>query len=354
MKRRFIVGLLAMVLILLLAGCGCKHEWYAATCSAPKTCQLCGETEGEALPHTWQDATCTAAKTCTVCKATEGEALLHTWQDATCTAAKICTVCQTTEGDPLGHTWQDATCSTPKTCTVCQVTEGETADHTWQDATCTTPKTCTVCKATEGKTAAHKWQEATTESPKTCSNCKKTEGSKLKTDSRFTTKATKALQGTWTCDVVLTDEMMGLENFGNVDCRMTLKFGNTGKLSQSIKVKDEKSYMTKLKNYTVEQTYAAFAQQGLSREQADQAMKAECGLNVKDYVDAALKGYDINDMFKAFSIEEVYYVEGNAVFTAISWKAKFEKTEFTINNGKLVIDGLALEEGGQALVWKKA
>ncbi len=30
----------------------CEHEWVDATCTAPKTCTLCGETEGEALGHT--------------------------------------------------------------------------------------------------------------------------------------------------------------------------------------------------------------------------------------------------------------------------------------------------------------
>ena len=88
MKRRVLVGILAMVLILLLTGCKCEHEWMAATCAAPKTCQKCGETEGETLPHTWQEATCSAPKTCTVCGATEGEALPHTWQEATCSAPK--------------------------------------------------------------------------------------------------------------------------------------------------------------------------------------------------------------------------------------------------------------------------
>ena len=354
MRKNLLLCALAMVLILLLAGCGCKHEWYTATCSAPKTCSLCGETEGEALPHTWVDATCTTPKTCSVCKTTEGDPLPHTWQDATCTDAKVCTVCDTTEGDALGHTWVDATCTTPKTCSVCQITEGETAEHSWVDATCTTPKTCSVCKLTEGETAAHKWMEATTEAPKTCSVCNKTSGSKLKTDPRFTTKSTKALQGTWICDVTFTDEMMGLEDFGGAECRITMKFGNTGTLIQSMKLKDEKGFMKKYKTYTINLMYATFEAEGLSKEQADKAMLDTYGLNVSDYVDAALKSYDPNAMFSMYDTEEVYYVEGNTVFTAMSWNAKFESNDFTITGGKLTIDGLALEEGGPALVWKKA
>jgi len=36
----------------------CEHEWSDATCTAPKTCSKCGETEGEALGHTYVDGTC--------------------------------------------------------------------------------------------------------------------------------------------------------------------------------------------------------------------------------------------------------------------------------------------------------
>ena len=60
-----------------MTGCGCKHEWVDATCTAPKTCSKCQETEGEALGHTegeWEltetDVVNTveiSKKCCTVC-----------------------------------------------------------------------------------------------------------------------------------------------------------------------------------------------------------------------------------------------------------------------------------------------
>ena len=103
----------------------CKHDFKAATCTSPKTCDLCGETEGEALGHTWVDANCTAPKTCSVCSETEGEALGHTWVDANCTTPKTCSVCSETEGEALGHTWKDATTEAPKTCESCDATEGD-------------------------------------------------------------------------------------------------------------------------------------------------------------------------------------------------------------------------------------
>ena len=77
------------------------HEWVEATCTAPKTCKTCGETEGEALGHDWKDATCTAPKTCSRCGATEGEALGHDWKEATTEAPKTCTRCGETEGEKL-------------------------------------------------------------------------------------------------------------------------------------------------------------------------------------------------------------------------------------------------------------
>ena len=92
---------LVLVLTLVLAGCGCKHEWKDATCTDPKTCSLCGVTEGEKLGHTWVDATCDAPKTCSVCKTTEGSALEHQWEDATTEAPKTCKLCKKTEGDKI-------------------------------------------------------------------------------------------------------------------------------------------------------------------------------------------------------------------------------------------------------------
>lgn len=82
----------------------CSHEWSDATCSAPKTCKLCGETEGESLQHQWEAATCASAKKCAFCGLTEGVALDHTWEEATCSKPKTCKICGETEGETLPHT----------------------------------------------------------------------------------------------------------------------------------------------------------------------------------------------------------------------------------------------------------
>ena len=53
-NARILTVLLCLTLILGLCGCGCscRHEWVDATCTEPKTCAKCGETQGEARGHT--------------------------------------------------------------------------------------------------------------------------------------------------------------------------------------------------------------------------------------------------------------------------------------------------------------
>ena len=61
------------------------HNWKAATCTEPKTCNRCKATEGEALGHKWDNGVVTLLPTiekdgvktftCSVCKATKTEAI---------------------------------------------------------------------------------------------------------------------------------------------------------------------------------------------------------------------------------------------------------------------------------------
>ena len=99
--------------------------------------------------HMMKDATCTEPKTCRVCGATEGEALGHDWVDATCADPKTCRVCGTTEGEPSAHVDADGDYK----CDNCGVEY--CSNHKWIDATCTAPKTCSICGATEGEKLPH-------------------------------------------------------------------------------------------------------------------------------------------------------------------------------------------------------
>lgn len=52
MKKKTVLTIEILLLITtFLTGCHLKHEWQEATCTNPKTCSACGETEGEALGH---------------------------------------------------------------------------------------------------------------------------------------------------------------------------------------------------------------------------------------------------------------------------------------------------------------
>ena len=201
--RTILTALIFSALLIVLTACGHEHEWTEATCTEPRTCTKCGETEGEPLGHKWEEATCTEPRTCSVCGATEGEALGHKWQEANCMEPRTCSACGATEGEPLGHKWQEATCTEPRTCSVCGATEGEPAGHVaeeWnvtEEPTCTEggtrEGTCTVCGQTvseevpaTGHTPGEDWEvieEATSTSAgtraKVCVDC----GEQLETES---------------------------------------------------------------------------------------------------------------------------------------------------------------------------
>ena len=215
------------------------HKWKDATCTTAATCTVCGETLGEVPGHSYKSVvtppTCTTdgytTYTCTVCgdsyTAEKITAAGHRWSDATCTAPKTCQVCGINEGDTLGHQyaavetkpdctnggyvthtcercgnsyidnavpalghdWVEATCTTVKTCATCGATEGTVPGHRFVEEvtfpTCTeigyTTHTCAVCgySYVDGHTAAlgHVWRDADCLTPKTCYACGITEGS---------------------------------------------------------------------------------------------------------------------------------------------------------------------------------
>ena len=119
-----------------------------ATCtekglSDGKHCSVCNEVivaqeETPKASHTWIPATCVDPRTCSVCGATEGQPN-GTHKDSievvnpTCTEGgyrKItCTECGDTviadQKPPLGHDWTEATTESPKTCERCGETEGD-------------------------------------------------------------------------------------------------------------------------------------------------------------------------------------------------------------------------------------
>ncbi|MGN0407013.1 MAG: hypothetical protein ACI4EJ_02020 [Bacteroides sp.] len=146
MKKKVTTLFVILMTFCMLSGCGHEHTWTEATCTTPKTCSECGETEGAPAGHVWMAATCTKPKTCSVCGETEGEAAGHKWEEATCTTPKKCSVCGQTEGEAVGHIWEEATCKTPRTCITCGQTDGKLGEHQLDS----TGK-CKVCNSQVGE-----------------------------------------------------------------------------------------------------------------------------------------------------------------------------------------------------------
>ena len=103
MKSKY---LLVTILLLFVIGafCSCQapdescaHEWQAATCTAPATCSLCGEMQGEANGHTYSESI-SAQPSCEA----DGTKLY------TCTA---CDDSYTKPLDKLGHTVANGICN---------------------------------------------------------------------------------------------------------------------------------------------------------------------------------------------------------------------------------------------------
>ena len=119
MKNRAFM-LLSVLLILALAACTgpCEHR-YGNACEA--ICRGCGEarTVGE---HDYDAADCDTPKTCKICGATDGEALGHRAEadGGSCTVADAC-FCGYTVRVATDHTpdRDDGNCLTEIKCSVC-------------------------------------------------------------------------------------------------------------------------------------------------------------------------------------------------------------------------------------------
>ena len=102
-KKRIVSTVLLVLFCCTLSGCQCEHDWKEATCTSPKTCSICNETEGNALGHNWNAATCTNPEKCSRCEETRGITIDHKWIDATCLEPQKCSICSATQGMALGH-----------------------------------------------------------------------------------------------------------------------------------------------------------------------------------------------------------------------------------------------------------
>ncbi len=126
MKQTFLTVLLLVLIStvsLSITGCwlfenACEHT-YDNACDA--TCNKCGEER--TVTHDFADADCDTPKTCTVCGATEGNALGHTPEndDKDCSTALNCSVCgkEILAAGEHSPEKNDGNCTTEQKCTVC-------------------------------------------------------------------------------------------------------------------------------------------------------------------------------------------------------------------------------------------
>lgn len=88
MKKQICI-LLAAVSLFSLSACGHQHTWQEATCTTPKTCTECGETEGEPIGHSADEATYWEPSVCSVCGEQLAEKLIPDFEKAGITVIDI-------------------------------------------------------------------------------------------------------------------------------------------------------------------------------------------------------------------------------------------------------------------------
>ena len=71
------ISIISLLLVSLLLSCSHEHDWISASCYSPKTCNDCGQTEGEIRGHEWVEKTRETAKHCKDCGLTT-----YVWYDA--------------------------------------------------------------------------------------------------------------------------------------------------------------------------------------------------------------------------------------------------------------------------------
>lgn len=150
MKKLTLI-LLSVLMIVTLAACGSKKcEQHVYDDCADTECNVCGETRDSM--HSWKDADCLNPKTCTVCGKTEGSALGHEWTTPDvdlCEVQSTCSRCGATDGENKEHTPEndDYDCSTALNCGVCGKEILAAGEHSPEkdDGNCTTEQKCTVC-----------------------------------------------------------------------------------------------------------------------------------------------------------------------------------------------------------------
>ena len=145
-KISILISALCILFTLVACGGNCDHT-YDNGCDAE--CNECGEIR-EPTAHDYEKADCDTPRTCKICGATDGEALGHIWSEASCTVARSCKNCGLSEEGFAAHIpmEDDGDCTTAITCKNCLevLTEARNEHQDGEDdGDCTTPIKCVFC-----------------------------------------------------------------------------------------------------------------------------------------------------------------------------------------------------------------
>ena len=104
MKKVFLISFLILLFISVI---GCENQAYNSQQNNDNTYSIpsenyVNEQKQEQHIHSYSNATCTKAATCS-CGAVNGTSLGHNWKNASCISPKTCTVCGKTEGNKSEH-----------------------------------------------------------------------------------------------------------------------------------------------------------------------------------------------------------------------------------------------------------
>jgi len=115
-----VVALLFVGLIIGISQCEreCKHEWKEATCTEPKTCAKCGETEGNRLWHDYV-GNCEEYGRCTRCGDTLPTKYSHRYK-GNCEEHGTCIDCGKTSPETLTHIWNGDIHTGAMSCSRCE------------------------------------------------------------------------------------------------------------------------------------------------------------------------------------------------------------------------------------------
>ena len=207
----------------------------------------------------------------------------------------------------------------------------------WTEANCTTAKTCVECGDVEGMPLGHIWQPRTTEVPETCSRCSETRGERIITDPRFTTASTIGFYGTWKGHSSISGDLVfkGLDATMPVD--VTLKLYNDSTLKLEVQGKDTTSFAKAAEEYFHKQLEAEAA--SLSQFTFAEYMAIVYEMTPDEYVQQQMNKLDLSALTQGYTIDGVYYIDGDQFYMGLGWEADLTPYTFQRNGGTMVLHG---------------